>query len=488
MRPTLRKMLLPPLAPLVLAAGLTLSACATAGEQADRAIAAVRTLVASGQVPPGTRLRPGFKQGNISTFLGADLALQKEWESLTGIVLDARIVPQQGIRKTLATEKGIDITVARNHEFPDLVAEGLITGLDAFFAEYGFRLDDNRNDGFIRPELQAWSGGQTVAVPADGDVVMMFLRRDLMEDPAEQAAFRKAYGRPLVPPATWSEYEDLLRFFHRPAQGLFGCIEERDEDGAWMFWVPRFLSAAAPHTDLFDAQMRPLLDTPAAVAATESYIATVKYSPPGVTDNGNGYNFAMPFFAQGKAFAAMNTIAGARLFNAANSAVRDKFVAVRLPGYRHGGQLQRRNTVIYGNNLVITKDSRQPRLAFLYAMWLTDPDISTRAVGVAGGFTDPYRWNHLRDARIREIYTPAALESFTGEWAVAQPAGTGLRGDNEYLAALDRNLTAAARGEINAPEAMKRTATEWEAITERLGRAEQVRQWRAAHRRAGGDS
>ncbi|WP_407279816.1 extracellular solute-binding protein [Aromatoleum evansii] len=480
-----RKILVPLFAAALCASAVLVAPAASAGEQAFKAVAAVRKLIASGEVPAGSRLTLGFKQGNMNAFLGNDLALQKEWESLTGIVLDVLIVPQQPIRETLRSTPDIDIAVARNHEYPDLLADGLITEVGPFMAEYGYRFDDNANDGYIRPELQSRVGERTVAIPADGDVVLLYLRRDLMDDAQEQAAFRKAYGRPLAVPKTWAEYEELVRFFHRPAQGLYGVAEERDEEGAWMNWMPRFLSSAAPHAELFDEQMRPRLTTPGAVAATESYVALVKYSPPGITDPGRNYNFTLPLFAQGKAFATLNTIAGARMFNSEGSTVRGKFVAVSLPGTRVDNRIVRQNTLIYGNNLVIPRSARNARLAFLYAMWLTDPDVSTRSIGVAGGFADPYRWNHLRDARVRKIYTPETLETFGAEWAVTQPAGTGLRGDALYLAALDRNLTAAARGEIGAQEAMSRTATEWEQITEKLGRAEQIRQWAEFRRQFG---
>ena len=68
----------------------------------------------------------------------------------------------------------------------------------------------------------------------------------------------------------------------------------------------------------------------------------------------------------------------------------------------------------------------------------------------------------------------------------ADPRGTGLRGDNEYLAALDRHLTAAARGEISAAEAMKRTTSDWEAITKRIGRTAQIRDRQALRAAPGG--
>ena len=467
------------LVPLLLSAAGLAAWPAVAGEQADRAVAAVRRLVAAGEIRPGTTLQLGFKQGNVNAFLGRELELQKEWEHQTGVLLNARIVPQQPVAHLLREPNAIDLTVARNHEYPDLVADGLIEDLTPLFAEFGFDLDERPRDAFIRPALQARLGQRIVAVPADGDVAILYLRRDLMQDPDEQAAFRKATGRALTPPATWQEYEELVRFFDRPAHGLYGAAEERDPDGAWMYWLIRYLSQDAPYQPLFDARMRPLLDSPAGIAATESYVAAVRHAPPDATEAGKDYNFTVPLFAQGKAFATIVTIAGARIFNAEGSAVRGRFMAVPLPGQRHAGQVVRRTTVIYGNNLVIPRVAANRKLAFLYAMWLTDPDISARSIGVPGGFADPYRWSHLHDPRIAAVYGTPALEVFAREWSVALPPGTGLPGDGEYLAALDRDLTAAARGEMSPQQAMAATARAWEAITERLGRAAQIRHWLA---------
>ncbi len=471
---------------LVSLASAVVAAPASAGAQADRAVAAVRQLVDSGAVPAGTTLRLGFKQGNIDAFLGRDLALQKEWESRTGIVLDAHIVPQQATRKTLKSWERVDLTVARNHEYPDLFGEGLINDLTPLYAKFGFQLDGDAADGLIRPDLQARLGNRIVAIPADGDVAVLYLRRDLLDDPREQEAFRKAYGRALEAPRTWREYETLQAFFHRPAQGLYGSAEERDEEGAWMYWSLRFLTATPGVPQLFDSGMRPQLESPAAIAATESYVAAVRNSPPGITEPGKGYNYVLPLFAQGKAFANLSTIAAARLFNDESSAVRGRFMAVLVPGDLHNGKLVRRNTLIYGNNLVIPATAAHPALAFLYAMWLTDPDVSLRSVGLSSGFADPYRWSHLRDERVRAAYTPEALAIFAEAWSAVCPPGTGLHGDSEYLAALDRHLTAAARGEVGAAEAMKRTTSDWDAITERLGRAAQARDRRALRAPTGG--
>jgi len=458
-----------------IAAGLCLFALlvaspANAGKQADLAVAAVKAMVASGEVGRDARIKVAFKSGNIAALLGPALELQKEWEQATGVMISARVIPQQPAQLNLKANPDIDLTVARNHEFADLLEQGLIEDLTPLAGKYGFGIDDKPPQGFFRLRLQGYVGDKLVAVPADGDVMLMYLRRDLLESPVEKAAFRKAYGRELAVPKTWQEYDQLQQFFHRPQQGLYGSAEQRERDSAWMFWLPRYLSQADPERRLFDDRLVPLIDSPAGIAATESYVASVRYSPPEILGEGRDYSYTLPLFMQGKAFSTMFTIAGAKLLNTPASAVRGKFIATAIPGTQVGKRIVRRNIPIYGNNLVVSSRGAQRRLAFLFTMWLTDPDVSLRTVGVKGGFTDPFRWNHLNDPRIKELYTANALANFAREWDIAVYPGTGLPGDGAYLDALNHHLWLAASGKESAAEAVRRTAQEWEKLTQERGR------------------
>ena len=459
---------------LLVMAALAMPGAAIAGEQSERALAAVKNLIASGEVRPDATIKVAFKSGNIAALLGPELELQKEWEQRSGTRISARVIPQQPALLNLKANPDIDLTVARTNEFPDLLDQHLVEDLTPLLKQFGFKIDGAPPQGYIRPRLQGYFGDKLVAIPADGDVTLMYLRKDLLEDPDEKAAFRKAYDQDLAAPRTWQEYDRLVSFVHRPEKGLYGVAEQRERAGGWMFWLPRYLSQSAPYRTLFDDKLRPLIDSPAGIAATESYVRTVRHSPPDILADGKDYSYTLPLFMQGKVFATVFTIAGAKLLNSAGSSVRGKFIAVPIPGNRVGERIVRQNVPIYGNNLVVSSRGAQRKLAFLLSMWLTDPDNSLRTVGVKGGFTDPFHWNHLDDPRIRELYTPEALAVFSKEWAVTLPPGTGLPGDGEYLDALDQHLWLAARGELSAKEAMKRTAQDWERITQRRGRDKQL--------------
>ncbi len=450
---------------------------AQAGPQADRAVSLVRELIESGEITSGTTLNLVIKQGNISNFLGEGHELKSRWEALTGTFIDASVMPQLASHEFIRTQSGVDITIARNREYPDLVRDGLIKELTPLLKRYDFELDNNMRDGYLLPELQARFDGRVYAIPADGDVALLYLRRDLLQDEANRAAFKKRYSRELEAPQTWDDYLRLVDFFHRPEEGFYGALEPREPLTAWMYWMPRYVSQQYPNQYLFDEEMRPLINSPAGIEATESFIKTVPFSPPQILEQGKDYSYTLPFFLKGQGFATIITIAGAKLFNVENSAVRGRFVVVPMPGNRVGDRLVRRSTFIYGNNIVIPSDSKQPLLAFLYAMWVTDPDISVDAVGVRTGFSDPYRYNHLKDERIIGVYTDDALQRLRQSLPEVVPAGTGLPGDDQYIAALNQNLWLAAKGKLSAAEAMEKTASAWDRITDQLGRQQQKAFW-----------
>jgi len=461
----------------LLVAALPLTALA--GPQADQAVAAVRLLMAQGEIKPGDVLRLRAKQGNTTSMLGRDFQLQREWEHLTGTLIDASLMPQLDSLAFIRDNRDVDLTLARTHEFADLDAQGLIEDLTPLLKRLGMQLDDNLKTGYILPQPQTMVGSKIVAVPADLDLALLFMRRDLLEDPAQRERFKKLTGEELRPPRTWDDYQRLVEFFGRPQEGFYGAAEPRERLTGWMYWLPRYLSAAAPNQYLFDDQMRPLINSAAGVAATASYLATLPQSPPDALGAGNDYSYTLPFFLRGHAFSTILTVATAKIANRSESAVKGKVMAAPMPGHQLKGGLHRRTPFIYGNNFVIPRTSEKKALALLFAMWLTDPDNSVRSV-TANGIADPYRYNHFDNDQVRALYTPQALEVMRSELGIAAPAGTGLPGDSEYLAALSENLWLAASGKQTAQQAMAKTAKAWNAITDRLGRARQVALWRAA--------
>jgi len=447
-----------------------------AGEQADRAISAVQQLKQQDSLAGDTTLSIMVKQGNVANFLGENHLLKQLWEAQTGISLDVQVMPQQASLEVVRHSHNIDLTIARNREYADLRNEGLIADLTPFYQRYGFELGGG-DEAYVLPKMQAYLGDRIVAVPADGDIAILYLRHDLLEDPDHQVGYRERFKQPLRVPETWQEYQQQIEYFHGIEPGFSGSLEQRNEQAGWMFWMPRYAAQSMPNQYLFDDQMKPLVNSVEGIAATESYLATVEFSPKGILDQGNGYTFTLPQFILGKGYSTVITLAGAKLFNGINSKVKGKYIAVPMPGKQINGQVHRRTTLIYGNNIVIPSKSKNADLAFLFAMWLTDPDISVKSVAVTGGFADPYRQHHYSHPELINTYSESVLKAVSDQLNQVVPAGTGLPGDKEYIAVLNKELHRAALGRQSAAKAMANVEQAWEAITERFGREAQRQRW-----------
>jgi multiple sugar transport system substrate-binding protein len=74
-------------------------------------------------------------------------------------------------------------------------------------------------------------GNFVAGLPYHNGPECLIYRRDLFEDPYEQAKWLEAYGDILRPPRTWSEFRRVAKFFQRPSSSLYGCIFGAYPDG-----------------------------------------------------------------------------------------------------------------------------------------------------------------------------------------------------------------------------------------------------------------
>ena len=95
-------------------------------------------------------------------------------------------------------------------------------------------------------------------------------RQDLLDDPAEQAAFKEMHGMDLKVPETWDEYWKQVSFFTRDNDGdgerdFFGTvIQGQRGDCISMQWANYLYSQGGRY---HDENWNPLLDSPEAIRA-----------------------------------------------------------------------------------------------------------------------------------------------------------------------------------------------------------------------------
>jgi multiple sugar transport system substrate-binding protein len=108
--------------------------------------------------------------------------------------------------------------------------------------------------------------------PTEGDADGWAYRKDLFENPDEQAAFKAKYGYDLAPPADYAQLQDIAEFFTRPDQGLYGVAiyTQKDYDGLTMGVENAMFSFGADWKDE-NNNVQGVVNSPEAVAALEAY-------------------------------------------------------------------------------------------------------------------------------------------------------------------------------------------------------------------------
>lgn len=95
-------------------------------------------------------------------------------------------------------------------------------------------------------------GDATVALPLAGDMVFLWYRADLFDDPGLAAEYRKSTGQPLRPPDTWQEFATIAEFFQRHGAVKYGCVEAtKGTDGVRNFFVRAAAYAKGPNWSSF---------------------------------------------------------------------------------------------------------------------------------------------------------------------------------------------------------------------------------------------
>ncbi len=125
--------------------------------------------------------------------------------------------------------------------------------------------------------------GKIWSVPLEVDAEILIYRKDLFDDPANKAAFKKKYGYELQPPDTWAQLRDAAEFFNDPDNNFYGFITKwgKGYDAiTWdfnqvlwafggAFWDPKTKTAEG------------YINSPKAVEAMEFYKVLAQFAPPG---------------------------------------------------------------------------------------------------------------------------------------------------------------------------------------------------------------
>jgi multiple sugar transport system substrate-binding protein len=342
-------------------------------------------------------------------------------------------------------------------------------------------------------------------LPYDGDCINLYYRKDLFADPEYRARFKQKYQYDLAPPATWKAYRDIAEFFTgwdwngdgKPDYGLAGNRVKGDISMLQFFAQA---AAHAKHPDdpayYFDRDtLKPRINNPGFVRALEIWIDTRKFGPPGMA-NFAGHDVRNSFVSGQTAMAIDWADMGVHAVNSPASVIKDKIGYSQLPGSNEvfnsatGQWDERPNQVssISGSwTFFVSKASKHKALAFEFAAHMTSKELTKKLTAMSGTAVNPSRRSHFDDPASwnQSGFSTASAKAYLEE--ITKSLGNPnvvydltIPGAGEYYRAFDESVHQAVKGELKPQQALDQAAEKWEKITDRLGREQQIADYKAS--------
>lgn len=401
------------------------------------------------------------------------------WEELTGIKINVIESPINEIfTKTMQDYKagsgGYDVLNVVPNQMPDLALAGALEPLDAYVDKYGYR-DELQTIAPVYRDNWMTVEGTIYGLPDDGDVLILYYRRDLFEDPENMEAFKAKHGYDLAPPTTWQQFSEIGQFFtDKYAPDIHGAGMLRQPGNAQYLFQERLRIEGGK---FFDADtMKAEINSDIAVRIFDEMRAENEWMPPGVEQWGFGEAFSA-FLAgdiamtiswppvgrwaagYGKGTEALNWIP--------ETTVADT-IGYALPP---GGHPE----LAVGFSLAVASGSKNKEAAYLFAQWMNSEEISLQRVQLPYALRDPFRESHFTSEEYRSRWPNA------GDYLdiLKQGSETGLLDlsliqTDRYEEALRQAISRLWSGE-DTREILDDTAEQWDKLTDRIGVDKQKR-------------
>lgn len=453
---------------LILATVAALAICGLSNRPAAAQDAADKAIEAAKQYS-GTTINHMWEAG-LMAMLGPNV-LGPEWEKLTGIKTNHIEIPYEELfpKAMLEHQAGTgayDVLTVAPAWVADMVKAGALEPLDPYIEKYGVPSEDDD----IVPIFKEGTTyeGKTYGLMVDGDVFVLFYRKDLFEDPENQAAFKEKYGYDLAPPKDWKQFREIGQFFtDKYAPELYGAgmintgymhyfFEERFRNYGGKFFDPETMKAT--------------INSDIGVAALTHLVEDIKMQPPGAETWGFGESLSALNAGQiamtitwppvGRWAQGLDAEEQA-LSWVPKTTVADKVGYALVPC----GHPQLASGVL----VALSSNSKNKDAAYLYMQWQASKRESLKNVMKPFGLRDPFRYSQYDDPTYQSLWPGAkdylATLRTAGEQGLANLA---LINTFKYQDSMSRAVTAAIGG-MDPKEALDQLAAEWDSYTEAAG-------------------
>lgn len=400
-------------------------------------------------------------------------------------------------------------------------------------AGYAYQIDDLMKSGkypkwsydVMPPSLKTlhqWEG-KSYGVLNDADGQVLYYRKSALENAEHKAGFKAQFGYDLPsPPATWQQLLDISKYFNgknwdksdaEPDSGAVLHLKV-GEQGHYHFQSlsSSFVINPGEKVDRYrnvywfdPTDMTPLINREGHVKALEFLQELHKTGP--AAQVGWSLGEAWDYFLRGKSvFVFSWGDVGALCQDKARSKIAGDCAAAQLPSSNEYWDLEKKawvklekprqvgNTTGGSWHGVVSNYSANPEATFSFLSLMAMPPVSKMMAMYGWDGVDPgFSYQFLKkdggtaelDEYVKAGWAAADAESYTKAYKDLFYAPTTLTylripGTLEYWDILDKNLSATMSGSKTAKQALDETATAWNAVTGRIGKDKQLKDYQAA--------
>jgi multiple sugar transport system substrate-binding protein len=396
------------------------------------------------------------------------------WESLTGIKIKVVEIPLPEVFSKIMLDYrsgtgSFDVVDVVPSWMPDLAQAGALEPLDTYVDKYGYREELKKIAPTFRDNWMM-ANGRTYAFADDGDVLILYFRKDIFGDPGVKAAFKAKHGYDLAPPKTWKQFSEIGSFLtgQMKANGVFGASAVRDPAFAQYMFQERFRNEGGK---FFDAEtMKATINSPIGARVMTEMRDENRFMPPGVENFKFAENLAI--FQTGQSAMTISWppvgrwAAGYGADEKALAFVPKSKVAGKV-GYAlpPGGHPE----LAIGHALSVSSTSKNKEAAYLFIQWLNSEDISIKRVQIPYTLRDPFRTSHYSNPEYLSKWPDA--KDYLGTLKAASETGLfdlSLIQTDKYEEVLRQGFSRLWAGE-DAQKILDDLARQWDEITARVG-------------------
>jgi|GEM_PF-3211344 len=335
-------------------------------------------------------------------------------------------------------------------------------------------LFDNIVD-YYRKLYCSWKG-QIVAAPVDGDVAMMYYRKDAFESEAAKARYLEATGKELVVPTTWEGFVEVAEFFTGWDWAGSGRNGYGFQTSTWdrgfieQQWAPMMGSMGG---QWLDDNASPAWNNDAGVNALTMLKRLLDSAPE------NSASLSWPQTMETMESEDIAMILWYMDFGRYGGDHLNNMGYTTWPGATVDGVYRNYNSMFYGRVVGISEFASNPDAAFAVIATLLMPDRRILSMDDPDCGSDMFLKTDYNPDNFK-VLTPTTAFLDTAQQVLANgfPEMT-MPAVGEYMDALQGALHGFINGGSDPAAALAEAADRWEAITERYDRPAQIAYWNA---------